>query len=122
MTPIEFLQISSPLIALFGVVFRVGQFTSRIDQRILKVESGLLAKVAELRSELLLRVNDFGHKQEMDEYKFEEIKSKMNDLLRHVKDAENAMNKEFGYTRRPYVNFEDTQARRGRNDSSDPLI
>ncbi|MFP4298679.1 MAG: hypothetical protein ACLFT0_12565 [Spirulinaceae cyanobacterium] len=118
MTGIELLQIISPLVAFGGILFRVGVYTSKIDQKIMKVEGSLLAKISELRSELLLKQKDLSNNQNIDDYKFTSHERQLKDIHSHLRDVERTLEKTIGYARKPYATFEDTQARRRLPDGS----
>ncbi|MEC4806686.1 MAG: hypothetical protein SAJ12_09025 [Jaaginema sp. PMC 1079.18] len=118
MTIIELLQIAAPLVGLGGVLFRVGVYSSEINQRIMRVESALMAKNAELRTDILLKLKDLSSSQDIDSHKFTDLERQIGELHHHLRDAERKLEKSLGYSRRPYSMFEDTQARKRLPDGS----
>lgn len=99
-------------IAIGTILIEIGRKSSQTDYKINQFKGEFLTIVAELRSEIMLKLRDVDHGQDLDCHKFEDHERQLKDLHTHLKDVERKMEKDQGFARKPYIAFDDTQARR----------
>ncbi|MEC4804434.1 MAG: hypothetical protein SAJ12_10490 [Jaaginema sp. PMC 1079.18] len=105
-------------IAIGTVLIKIGQTSSLTDYKVNQFKGEFLTIIADLRSEIMLKFKDVENGQNLDCHKLEDQERQLKDLHVHLKDVERKLEKEQGFARKPYIAFEDTQARQRKSDGT----